>query len=923
MDASEVAVSLLIARLRDLLCKSEDVIIDQEVRDQIFHSISDIQRILNTRKHAKLNDDHNQENGEGEGRLLPWARRAEEIAEEFFIQSLQDRRSKWQKGRFAKGFARVRFFSVVNQVLARKKMAKDFMKEFRLLSKEFTSSLPPAEEGLPDNKRASSSKSNRENTRQRVESDIVGRDEYVKELLAWLIGPKDDDDSNLRVISVVGERACGKTALVRSVFSKLEIKHHFDCRAWVRVADLGVESDPMKNLLVDILKQTPLPDNAKDLEHKKEEQLFEMLHKSLMEIRYLIVLDNLCEASLINKLLVPFVDSAKGSRVIITTPNAEMQKFADPWTPSIRLPPDMTDEECKKLLQVSIARDDDLESEMTILEQILRKCNGPPPAISLLGGLLSSVEVSNCVAIIDQLRDRPTLDDVMHLSFDELPYMMKPCALYMAVFPKESEVPTRRLFRQWAAEGLLAEAADRSVQMPSAEDCFRELESRNLICVIRRKLDGRAQSCRLPGFLHEFFHQKAKKFGLRQIQYSSDSHSEEESRIMGPEAEQSAKQVQNKVTGHYSYHVQFLRSFASFNTCKLGMQAQEIEFLLKSPILEGRPIQLRVLDLEGVYKPVLPETFGNTLSNLRYLGLRWTVLESIPKSVRNLLLLETLDLKHTNVTKVTSTIWNAKNLQHLYLSEASFDNSIPHRISTGKSLNTKLQTLWGVFIETAKSPMISVLGKLQSLKKLGVTCRPGAVKAVTEQVSKLAMLESLRLGSRDQIGQPASLNLSNMTGLESLSNLYLLGSLRPVQDLSLVLPGNLQALTLSMSELEVNPMPVLKCLKYLMVLRLLARSYTGPCLRCEAGFPELRILKLWRIEELETLVFEEGAMPNLEELEIRRCKKLATFDGLHHINSLKSASLTEVQEDLAKRVPPHILVKTKELVSKKESTGKK
>ncbi|XP_039158954.1 putative disease resistance protein At1g59780 [Eucalyptus grandis] len=464
----------------------------------------------------------------------------------------------------------------------------------------------------------------------------------------------------------------------------------------------------MKNLLVDTLKQTPLRDQAKGLELKQEEQLFEMLHKLLMDLRYLIVVDDLDQASLINKLLVPFVDSMNGSRVIFITPNAEMQKFADPWTLDLQLPTNMTDEECKKLLRVSITGDDDTELEMTTPEQrILSKRNRSPPAISLLGGLLSAVEESNWEALVHRLGECPTLDDVTCLSFDALPYMMKLCVLCMALFPKESEVPTRRLFRQWAAEGLLAEVADGSVQMRSAEDCFLELESRNFVHGVQRRLDGSARSCRMPAFLHEFFSRKAKESRLLQIQYSSGSVSKEESRGrdpdagqrapsrhmpaflheffcpeakesrllqsqhscgsvpckesrgMEPDAEQSVqnqhKQSQNTATGHYGYKAQFLKSFASFNTRKLGTQAREIEDLPKSPLLDGRPDLLRVIDLEGVYKPVLPNEFGNTLSNLRYLGLRWTALDSIPESVGNLLLLETLDLKHTNITKPHDT----------------------------------------------------------------------------------------------------------------------------------------------------------------------------------------------------------------------------------------------------------------------------
>ncbi|XP_039159129.1 disease resistance RPP8-like protein 3 [Eucalyptus grandis] len=139
-----------------------------------------------------------------------------------------------------------------------------------------------------------------------------------------------------------------------------------------------------------------------------------------------------------------------------------------------------------------------------------------------------------------------------------------------------------------------------------------------------------------------------------------------------------------------------------------------------------------------------------------------------------------------------------------------------------------------------------------------------------------------------------------------------------------------------MSELRHDPMLQLGRLSNLIVLRLLARSYTGESFADpqasvrtkvyrEAGFPKLRVLKLWMLDKLDELVVEQGAMCNLEELEIRQCEKLGTVDALDHINSLKSVSLTGVDEDLAKHIKEklkgrqHTLIKTKELVSKKES----
>ena len=92
-------------------------------------------------------------------------------------------------------------------------------------------------------------------------------------------------------------------------------------------------------------------------------------------------------------------------------------------------------------------------------------------------------------------------------------------------------------------------------------------------------------------------------------------------------------------------------------------------------------------------------------------------------------------------------------------------------------------------------------------------------------------------------------------------------------------PRNLRTLTLSMSGLEEDPMPVLgKLLPQLNTLRLFAHSYEGSHMTCRsADFPNLRVLKMWKLEKLRRWKVKQGAMPKLVELEIRCCVRLGTL----------------------------------------------
>ena len=315
-------------------------------------------------------------------------------------------------------------------------------------------------------------------------------------------------------------------------------------------------------------------------------------------------------------------------------------------------------------------------------------------------------------------------------------------------------------------------------------------------------------------------------------------------------------------------HVGHLCSYVSFDPQKQDTSNREIGNLLIT-ITDRRSgfVLLKVLDLEGVYKPMLPEKLGE-LQNLKYLGLRWTGLDSCPESIGNLPRLETLDLKYTNITTLPSPVWKAKNLRHLQMNELS--NQKP-----SKELSTNLHTLMGLHIGS-KDPKIYGLDRCTSLRKLGLTCHSKSVKKTAECITRLVNLQTLKLRSRDQFGQVLDLELNLCNEHPALSNKYLFGVIKDgIGDL----PRSLKVLTLSMSGLtdneNENSMRRLGKLPQLKVLRLFAHSYVGSRMTCDEGeFPELRILKLWKLEKLKELTVKEGSMPKLLELEIRGCKKL-------------------------------------------------
>ncbi|KAL5069256.1 hypothetical protein RYX36_020143 [Vicia faba] len=101
-------------------------------------------------------------------------------------------------------------------------------------------------------------------------------------------------------------------------------------------------------------------------------------------------------------------------------------------------------------------------------------------------------------------------------------------------------------------------------------------------------------------------------------------------------------------------------------------------------------------------------------------------------------------------------------------------------------------------------------------------------------------------------------------------------------------PLSLVELTLSHSKLQDDPMTLLKDFP-----NLLAESYIGTTMVCESqSFPQLRVLKLWVLEQFDEWIIEPGALPCPRQ----RLKMLP--DGLKHVNTLLELKLTNMPTEI-------------------------
>ncbi|KAK4857350.1 hypothetical protein QYF36_027115 [Acer negundo] len=486
--------------------------------------------------------------------------------------------------------------------------------------------------------------------------------------------------------------------------------------------------------------------------------------------------------------------------------------------------------------------------------------------------------------------------NILDLAFQDLSSTLRECFHYLCLFPKSSEIRTRRLFQLWFAEGLavIPKTGDTNAAK-DVERYIEDLEKRNMIEVTPLRSDGKAKTCRVLDTLHDKYISDAADLGYHHIHGNSDSKSQSPNSNIRRFAERLDPQDKRDLN---HLNIKDVRSYICFYNQKGDRPAEEVEKFIKNTF-NGRGFGLlTMLDLEGVYKPVLPKTLGKVLPLLKYVGLRWTFLDSIPESVGDLHFLETLDVKHTNITTLPISIWKAKELQHLYMNEIHFEMSI--RESSSRDYSTNLQTLWGLLIGN-KNPPIELLNKQKSIRKLGLTCHTESLEKLTGWISGLTGLRSLRLRAINEFSEPSGIHLDSMVNHEELTDLYLLGKLPNAIDIN-ELPPNLTNLTLSVSQLSVDPMEMLGQLAKLKVLKLLADSYTGKDMTCER-FPKLEVLKFWMLKGLENLIIKSGAMPELKQLEIRYCPNLKKPEGLENLPAaLEKVTLTNMGEDFMAEV---------------------
>ncbi|XP_027162234.1 putative disease resistance RPP13-like protein 3 isoform X2 [Coffea eugenioides] len=348
------------------------------------------------------------------------------------------------------------------------------------------------------------------------EDNVVGFDDAAKEVIELLTGESDDQSDQLEVISIIGMLGLGKTTLAKKVLNDPKIEYEFYTRAFVNVS----QEYERKEMFLKILGQfTQITDQMNKM---SDEQLCKELHDQLKTRKYLIVMDDVWTNEAWDQLKGAFPNNNKRSRVLITSRHKPVAVHAnqsiDPYFLRFLYP-----EESRELLRRKVFGNNCCPSELEAYElRILQKCDGLPLAIVVVAGILVNhrdrtdwwkkvaEDVNDYVA-----RKQEQSYDVIKLSYNHMPYYLKPCFLYLGVFREDFEIPVWKLVRLWIAEGFIPRDGCMSLE-DIAEDYLEELVDRNLVMVGHRRLTGQIKTCRIHDTLRDFCKKEATKENLFQ-----------------------------------------------------------------------------------------------------------------------------------------------------------------------------------------------------------------------------------------------------------------------------------------------------------------------------------------------------------------------------------------------------------------------
>nr|GMD45254.1 putative late blight resistance protein homolog R1B-14 [Ipomoea batatas] len=672
-----------------------------------------------------------------------------------------------------------------------------------------------------------------------------------------------------------------------------EQKRHEKFNIWVNVS----QGFDRKQKFIDIIYQ--ITNLREDISMMTEEGLAREICELLKEKKYFVVLDDVRKKEDWDSFKVALPTNLEGSRVLVTSPYGNV---VDSNWKSHNLGT-LSNEEGWLLLENSAFGTEKCneKSIKNLGKEIANKCNKLPLALVAVGGMLRQ-----CRNIADWQRvaENPFLEingegqiyrDRVKMTYNDLPNeKLKNCFLYFACFPMGHEIVVWKLIRLWIAEEFIPTIDEQGYALDvevEAQKYLNDLVDRNLVRVVKQRINGQIKTCCIHNTLHEFCKSEAARINLFHVMDEGQRLDENTSstplenissirRLCFHSFTENKFDVfvksydQKRSLCPFGKHIHSLLLFSS--------QKGEVYFTednLLEIIANTFPL-LRVLNIEFSNKLKFQRNELYNLHLLKYLAVKGN-LGSLPKSLKNLRGLETLVIETTSrELQIDEGIWNMKKLRHVR-TNVSMQLPFPPKRSATDSGGKNIRTLSTVL---PKSCTEEIFRKTPNLQKL---CVRGDLSEFLNKSKRSVFFKMLKC----------------------LENLKLYGKCDKV----LMLPRfeqapRLKRLTFSGTVFKWKDIIILGSLEELEVLKLDDYAFKGEVCDLRSNNIVFKRLQYLRIGRTNLVIWKvaQNNFPALQSLVLRNCSSLKSipeaFANVHTLEVMELLDMSESAVQSAKEV---------------------
>ncbi|VAH68931.1 unnamed protein product [Triticum turgidum subsp. durum] len=369
---------------------------------------------------------------------------------------------------------------------------------------------------------------------------------------------------------------------------------------------------------------------------------------------------------------------------------------------------------------------------LKVSEEILKKCGGVPLAIITIASLLANKghikAKDEWYALLSSIghgltkdRSLEQMKKILLFSYYDLPSYLKPCLLYLSIFPEDREIRRARLIWRWISEGLVYSDRQETSLYELGNSYFNELVNRSMIQPIGIDVEGNVQGCRVHDMVLDLICSLSSEENFVTIL--------DDTRRKMPNSEIKVRRlsIQNSKIDVDTTRMEHMRSLTVFTSDVVGKVLDISSFQV-----------LRVLDLEGC-RDVSDVGYVGNLLHLRYLGLTDTRVKDLPMDIGKLKFLLTLDLRGSEIEVLPSSVVQLRRLMCLYVDD---DMKLPTRIGN----LTSLEVLDNLGLSDVDLDFVKELGHLTKLRVLRLDCDgfdDSLGKALEESISNIYKLDSL------------------------------------------------------------------------------------------------------------------------------------------------------------------------------------